>query len=144
MSAFLTVEEVSALAGRTFTGDELNRLSALLPLVSDALRQEAVKVGRNLDAMMAEDESYTSLVKLVTADVLIRVLRQSTVGEPVSQTSQSAGGLSISQTYAIPGGGIAASIMKNDLKRLGLRRQVIRGIELYVQQRDILPDDNTV
>lgn len=146
MNAFLTVDEVCALAGKEFGGAEINRLSALLPLVSDALRQEALKVGRNLDIMIAADEtgSYASVVKLVTADVLIRILRQSTEGDPVSQISQSAGGLSVSQTYAIPGGGIAASIMKNDLKRLGLRRQMIRGIELYVQQGDILPDDHTV
>lgn len=136
MSVFVTVEEVCALSGRTFGAAEESRLIALLPLVSDALRQEARKVGRDLDLMIAEDAtgSYASVVKLVTADVLIRILRQSTEGEPVTQMSVSSGSESVSRTYAIPGGGIAASIMNNDLKRLGLRQQRIRGIEMYVQQ----------
>lgn len=138
MSAFVTVEEVYALSGRTFSEAEDARLVVLLPLVSDALRQEAHKVGRDLDLMITEDAtgSYASVVKLVTADVLIRIMRQSTKGEPVTQMSISSGSESISRTYAIPGGGIAASIMKNDLKRLGLRRQRMRGIEMYVQQDD--------
>lgn len=136
MSAFVTAEEVCALYGKTFSDAEGSRLDVLLPLISDALRQEAHKVGCDLDLMIAEDAtgSYASVVKLVTADVLIRILRQSTEGEPVTQMSISSGSESISRTYAIPGGGIAASIMKNDLKRLGLRRQRMRGIEMYVQQ----------
>lgn len=138
MNAFLTTNEVIALSGRSFTDQEIERLDLLIPMVSDALRQEAYKVGKDLDAMIEEDQtgSYLSVVKLVTSDVVIRAFRQSTEGEPVTQMSQTAGSLSFSRTYAIPGGGIASSIMRNDLKRLGLMRQRIRGIELYDVQRD--------
>lgn len=138
MSAFATLEEVTALSGKAYTSEEQERITTLLPLVSDALRFEAVKVGKDLDSMIDDDETgaYTSVVKLVTIDVVTRVLRQSTDGEPMSQESQSALGYSWSGTYAIPGGGIAAAIMRNDLKRLGLRRQRYGVIETWARSEE--------
>ena len=130
MSSFATLADVTLLSGRTFTSAEQERIVALLPLVSDALRYEAVKVGKDLDEMMSDSSSYASVVKLVTVDVVMRAFNQSNNSEPMSQMSQSALGYTISGTYAIPGGGIANSIMKNDLKRLGLRRQTIGVINL--------------
>ena len=47
------------------------------------------------------------------------------------QESQAAIGYSWSGTYAVPGGGIANCIMRNDLKRLGLKRQRFGVIEWY-------------
>lgn len=131
MSDFATFAEVAALSGRTFTSEERERIEALLPLVSDALRYEATKVGKDIDSMIDEDAAYGSVVKLVTVDVVMRAFKQSSDGEPLSQMSQSALGYSFSGTYAIPGGGIANSIMRNDLKRLGLRRQQIGVIDLW-------------
>jgi len=134
MSAFATLEEVIALTGKNFTADELSRISDLLPLVSDALREEAVKVGRDLDTMISERESFASVAKLVTVDVVVRAMRQSLEGEPMTQESQSAINYSWSGTYAIPGGGIAGCIMRNDLKRLGLRRQRYGVVDFYSQE----------
>ena len=135
MSAYATVEDVAAL-WRPLTVAEGERAEQLLPLISDTLRQEARKVGKDLDEMIAEDEdgSFESTVKLVTVDIIGRVLRQSTSSEPLSQESQSALGYTWSGTFAIPGGGIAAAIMRNDLKRLGLMRQRLGMI-------DLMPDD---
>lgn len=130
MSAFATFEDVTALSGKTFTLTEKERIDALLPLVSDALRYEAYKVGKDLDEMIESSDAYASVVKLVTVDVVLRAYRQAVDGEPMSQMSQSALGYSISGTYAVPGGGIANSIMKNDLKRLGLRKQTMGVINL--------------
>lgn len=131
--AFATVEDVELLGGKALTADETTRTAALLPLISDLLRNEANKVGRNLDGMIVADETgaYGSTVKLVTVDIAIRVLRQDTSGEPMSQESQSGLGYTWSGTYAIPGGGIASAIMRNDLKRLGLRRQRIGALDIY-------------
>lgn len=123
MVNFATPSEVAALSGRTFTKAEHERIEALLPLVCDALRYEAQKVGKDLDDMIDSVDGYQSVVKLVTVDVIIRVLRQSQEGDPMTQESQGALGYTWSGTYAIPGGGIANSIMRNDLKRLGLQRQ---------------------
>lgn len=131
MSSFATLADVTLLSGRTFTSAEQERIVALLPLVSDALRYEAVKVGKDLDEMMDGSSSYASVVKLVTVDVVMRAFNQSNEGEPMSQMSQSALGYTVSGTYAIPGGGIANSIMRNDLKRLGLRKQQIGVVSLW-------------
>ena len=131
MSAFATLDDVMALSGVAYTTEDQERIEELLPLVSDTLRYEAVKVGKDLDEMMAANEAYASVVKLVTIDVVVRALRQSMDTEPMSQESQSALGYSWSGTYAIPGGGIAAAIMRNDLKRLGLRRQRYGVIDLW-------------
>ena len=123
MSDFATVDDVLEISGRNYTSSEQDRIETLLPLVSDALRYEAEKVGKNLDDMITESPPYASVVKLVTIDVVIRAMRQSFEGEPLAQETQSALGYSWQGSYAVSGGGIAASIMKNDLKRLGLRRQ---------------------
>lgn len=128
---FATLAEVEALTGKAYTADEQARIEAILPLVSDALRVEAEKVGKDIDAMVDASVAYASVAKLVTVDIVVRVLRQSQDGEPMTQESQGALGYTWSGTYAIPGGGIAAAIMRNDLKRLGLRRQQIGTVELW-------------
>ena len=132
-TAFATVEDVELLGGKTLTTDERTRTAALLPVISDLLRTEAAKVGRNLDGMIVADETgaYANTVRMVTVDVTIRALRQETSGEPMSQESQSGLGYTWSGTYAIPGGGISGCIMNNDMKRLGLKRQRIGALDIY-------------
>lgn len=129
-ASFATIDDVKVL-WRSLTADEQARVESLLPLISDALRNEAHKVNKDLDEMIEADSAYSSVVKLVTVDIVARVLRQSTTGEVMQQESQSALGYSWSGTYAIPGGGIAQAIMNNDLKRLGLKRQQIGFIDIY-------------
>ena len=138
MSSFASLQDVIMLNSKSYTSEEQERITALLPLVSDALRYEAVKVGKNIDDMIDADDTgaYASVVKMVTVDIVSRVLRQSMDGEPMSQESQSALGYSWSGTYAIPGGGIANAIMRNDLKRLGLRRQQYGVIELWEKSEE--------
>ena len=130
MQPYATVEDVTTL-WRALTTAEAERAAALLPLVSDLLRQAAHNVGRDLDRMISRDPALRSTAKLVTVDVLSRILRQSTEGEPVAQESQSALGYSWSGSYAIPGGGMANALMRTDLKRLGLLKQKIGTVELY-------------
>lgn len=121
---FATVDDISTL-WRPLTSDEQTRANALLPLVSDEIRVIGKRVGKDVDAMIAADETYGSVVKIVTVDVVARILRQSTEGDAMTQESQSGLGYSWSGSYAVPGGGIANSIMVNDLKKLGLIRQQI-------------------
>ena len=131
MSDFATLTDVVVLSGKEYTSKESDRVEALLELVSDALRVEAKKVGKDLDEMVDADPAYASVVKLVTVDVVARVMRQSMDGEPLSQESQSGLGYSWSGTYAVPGGGISGAIMRNDLKRLGIKRQRYGVIDLW-------------
>lgn len=133
--AFATVQDIMDL-WRPLTTDEQTRAGNLLPLVSDTLRNEAKKVGKNLDTLVTEDETYSSVVKLVTVDVVARVLRQTTTGDAMTQESQSAGGYSWSGTYAVPGGGIANAILYSDLKRLGLLNQQIGSVRIWQRSRE--------
>ena len=121
---FATVDDISTL-WRPLTAEEQTRANALLPLVSDEIRVIGKRVNKDVDAMIAADETYGSVVKIVTVDVVARILRQSTEGDAMTQESQSGLGYSWSGSYAVPGGGIANSIMINDLKKLGLIRQQI-------------------
>lgn len=132
MSDYATVQDVIDL-WRPLSADEQARTAKLIPLICDELRVEAQKVGKNLDLMVSLDTALASVAKTVTVDVVSRVLRTSTDGDPMTQESQAANGYSWSGTYAIPGGGIANAIMKNDLKRLGLRCQRYGVIEWYGQ-----------
>ena len=128
--AFATVDDVTCLY-RDLSPSESERAGALLPLVSDELRNYGTQVGVDLDEKKAEDETYASVLKIVTVDVVFRVLRQSLTGDAMTQESQSGLGYSWSGSYAIPGGGISGAIMYNDLKRLGLHRQKMGVIELW-------------
>ena len=132
MSDFATVQDVIDL-WRPLSQDEQTKAGKLIPLVDDELRNQAARVGKDLDAMVEADTSFASVAKVVTVDVVSRILRQSTDGDPMTQESQAANGYSWSGTYAIPGGGISNAIMKNDLKRLGLRGQRYGVIEFYGQ-----------
>lgn len=131
MSAFATLADVQTLTGKAFTEAEQGRITALLPMVSDALCWEAERVGQNLQQMIYENDALANVAKMVTVDIVVRVLRQSQEGEPMTQETQSALGYSWSGTYAVPGGGISGAIMRNDLKRLGIRRQRFGAIDLW-------------
>lgn len=128
MADFATINDIITL-WRALTPEEITRATALLPIVSDSLREEAKKVGEDLDIKAEESVSFSNVLKSVTVDVVARTLLTSTEGEPVSQESQSALGYSWSGTYLVPGGGLF--IKKSELDRLGLKQQRRGVIELY-------------
>ena len=136
-TAFATVEDIQTL-WRPLTSSEQTRAAALLPLISDALRVMAASVGKNIDDMIDDDSTgaYGNLVKITTVDIVARVLRQNTTGDAMTQESQSGLGYSWSGTYAVPGGGIAGAIMRNDLKRLGLARQQIGAMQIWAHSTE--------
>ncbi|MBO7732623.1 MAG: hypothetical protein J6S67_08730 [Methanobrevibacter sp.] len=119
---FATVEDIQRLY-RPLSAAEQDRADALLPLVSDEIRVLGRNYGKDIDARIKVDSAYESVVKIVTCDVTFRILRQNTEGDAMSQESQSALGYSWSGTFAVAGGGIANSILNNDLKKLGLLKQ---------------------
>lgn len=128
MGAFATINDVENLF-RSLSTSEIKRATELLPVVSDSIRQEAIKVGKDIDKMIKDGQLLENVVKSVVVDVVARTLMTSTDSEPMTQVSQSALGYSVSGTYLVPGGGLF--IKKSELARLGLRRQRYGGIELY-------------
>lgn len=128
MQPFATVEELQML-WRELKNSEMKRAMKLLEVVSDTLRVEANRTGKNIDNMMLENPSYTNVVKSVTVDVVARTLMTSTDQEPMTQYSEGALGYQVSGSYLVPGGGL---FIKNaELARLGLRRQRIGGLDFY-------------
>lgn len=130
-TSFATLEDVIAISGATYTAEQQERINTLLPLVSDLIRSEGEAVGKDIDEAVETDAAYASVVKMVTCDVVSRIMRQSTTGEPMSQESQSALGYSWSGTYAIPGGGAAMSLLNNERKMLGIKRQRYGAMEIW-------------
>ncbi len=128
MDPFATVDDLTRL-WRPMTAEEQERAKAVLEVVSDSLRVEARKVGKDLDAMVAADSSFANVAKSVAVDVTARTLMTSTDQEPMTQISESAGPYSASGTFLVPGGGLF--IKKAELARLGLRRQRYGGMEIY-------------
>lgn len=125
---FATVEDI-AILWRPLNDAETSRAEALLPVVSDTLRQEAVNRGYDLDNMITDGKLMGSVIKSVTVDIVARALMTSTTSEPMTQESQSALGYTWSGTYLVPGGGLF--VKESELKRLGLKRQKIGVIEWY-------------
>ncbi len=89
MANFATVEDVENL-WRVLKPTERERAQNLLETVSDSLRVEANKVGKDLDAMVAESVSYANVAKSVTVDVVARTLMTATDQEPMTQVTESA------------------------------------------------------
>ena len=137
MSAFATTQDLIDL-WRPLTTEEEDRAENLLIIVSDELRLRANDVGKDLDEMIEATPALANVAKAVTCDVVARMLMTSTDQEPTTQFSQSALGYSVSGTYLVPGGGLF--IKKNELARLGLKRQKLRGINMLSEpvEEDIL------
>lgn len=128
MENFATIEDLELL-WRPLKPSEEERADSLLEVVSASLRSEATKRGKDLDKMIADNESLAIVAKSVTVDVVARTLMTSTDQEPMAQMSESALGYSVSGTFLVPGGGLF--IKKSELARLGLRRQRYGVIDFY-------------
>lgn len=128
MDDFATIDDLEKL-WRELKPDEIEKANELLTIVSNSLRYEAEKAGKNLDQMITDSEYLKSVATSVTVDVVARTLMTSTDSEPMTQISQSALGYSVSGTYLVPGGGLF--IKKSELARLGLRRQRYGVIDFY-------------
>lgn len=125
---FATIDDLYRL-WRPLKPGEIERAESLLTVVSDSLRIEAKKVGKNLDVLVTGSVSYANVVKSVTVDVVARTLMTSTDQEPMTQVAESALGYSVQGTFLVPGGGLF--IKNSELARLGLRRQRYGVMELY-------------
>lgn len=125
---YATIDDIKAL-WRAMTADEEERAEALIPIVCASLREEAKKVGKDLDCMIENDPDLALVAKSVVTDIIARTLMTSTDQEPMSQFTESAGGYSASGTFLVPGGGLF--IKDSELARLGLKVQRRRAVDPY-------------
>ncbi len=128
MTNFATIQDVIDLY-RALTPTEVTKATALLPIISDRLRQCARNVGKDLDEMIEEGNVLANVVKSVTVDIVARTLQTPTEGAPMSQFSESALGYAVSGTFLSPGGGVF--IKNSELDALGLNRQQYGVIDLF-------------
>ena len=125
--AYASLNDIIVLF-RELTPKEEERATALLPIVEDSLKMEAMKVNKDLDLMIKEGVLLENVLKSVIVDIVSRALMTSTNSEPMTQMSQSALGYSYSGTFLNPGGGLF--IKKSELARLGLKKQRIVVVSL--------------
>jgi len=128
MASFATLSDIQALK-RELTMPEQIRATALLPVVSDTIRFEARKIGKDVDALVAGDPSFANVVKAVTVDVVMRELNTPGTQLPATQYAESAGSVSLS--YSLPNGSGRIALWPSDLKSLGFRRQQIGSLPLW-------------
>lgn len=125
---YVTLDDITILF-RALTSQEEERAKALLPIVEDSLKMEAMKVGKDLELMIENGELLPNVLRSVVVDIVSRTLMTSTDMEPMTQTTQTALGYSFSGTFLNPGGGLF--IKKSELARLGLKKQKYGVIDLY-------------
>lgn len=128
MADYADVNDIIALK-RALTAEESERAAYLIPVVCAAMRYEAQKVGKDLDAMIAEDSCLAVVAKAVAVDVVMRELNTPGTQLPATSYSEAAGG--VSQSYSLPNASGRIALWPSDLKALGLRRQKIDAIPLW-------------
>ena len=128
MANFASLNDIQALK-RALTVTEQMRASALLPVVSDTIRYEARKAGKDADALVAADPAFANVVKAVMVDVVMRELNTPGTQLPATQYAESAGSVSLS--YSLPNGSGRIALWPSDLKSLGFRRQQIGSLPLW-------------
>lgn len=127
MNSFITIDDISAL-WKPLDESEKEKVEALIPIVSDLLRQEAKNAGKRIETMLADGTLYPNVLKSVIVDIISRTMMTPTEAAPLSQMSQTGLGYTVQGTFLNPGGGIF--IKKSELARLGIRRQQMRMVDL--------------
>lgn len=100
----------------------------MLPQASAKLRISAKKYGKDIDAMIADDEDYGLTVKSIVEQAVIRALSSLNTNPAVSQVTQSGLGYSATATYF--NAGQSLYFLKTELKDLGLMRQTFGMLEV--------------
>lgn len=132
VQTYATVADIEAV-GRTLTAAEQQIAQVLLEQASAKLRMTARQYGCNIDEMIADKDTgadYALVVKSVVVQAVLRALDSSAdTNPPAVQASQAALGYSVSMTYL--NSGQALYFLKNELKELGLLRQLCGVLEVY-------------
>lgn len=128
-TVYASVEDITAL-GISLTATQREAAEILLATASSKLRLIAKKFNIDLDTAVAEDEDYSAAVKSVVIQSVTRALNSISDASPaLTQGSESNGSYSVSMTYL--NAGQSLYFLRNELKELGLKRQVYGALELY-------------
>lgn len=128
-TVYASVSDITAL-GISLTAQQQEAATILLNTASSKLRLAAAKHSKDLDALIAASEDYGDAVKGVVIQAVTRALNSIADSAPAAtQGSESNGNYSISMTYL--NAGQSLYFLRNELKELGLMRQIFGAIDLY-------------
>lgn len=136
-AVYATVADILAL-GVNLTSQQQAAAEVLLPQASAKLRISAKKYGKDIDAMIGDDEDYGLAVKSVVEQAVIRALSSLDTNPAVSQVTQSGLGYSATSTYF--NAGQSLYFLRTELKDLGLMRQTFGALEVYADDTVITGD----
>lgn len=126
---YASQEDITAL-GKKLTAEQQSAAEMLIDAASAKLRIIAKKYGKDIDAMIANDDDYGLVVKNTVVQAVARALSCISDSSPaITQGSQSAMGYSVSMTYL--NAGQSLYYLRNELKDLGLLRQTWGAVEVY-------------
>ncbi len=129
VTVYASVEDITAL-GISLTATQRGAAEILLGTASSKLRLIANKYGINLDAAVSADDDYKEAVKSIVVQSVTRALNSISDASPaLTQGSETNGSYSVSMTYL--NAGQSLYFLRNELKELGLKRQVYGALELY-------------
>ena len=117
MSDYATVQDVINLK-RSLTSEEQTRAGYLIPIISNLIRVEAQRTGRDYDHLIVETPILADVAKSVTCDVVIREINTPGTQLPATSYSEGAGG--VTQSYTLPNSSGAIKLWPSDMKALGL------------------------
>lgn len=127
--AYATPDDYEGIYGVNLSLSDSERVENLLNAASSMLNVELKKRGKTA-SYITDDEDIAEVARLVCCAAVNRIMKKaSDTGGDLSQFSQSALGYTVSGTYLNPGDDLY--FLNNELKRLGLKRQLIGVIEPY-------------
>ena len=127
--AYAKVSDITAL-GISLTATQRDAAEILLSTASSKLRLIAKRYGIDLDEAVTADDDYNAAVKSIVVQSVTRALNSISDTSPAaSQGSETNGSYSISMTYL--NAGQSLYFLRNELKEIGLKRQVYGALELY-------------
>ncbi|WP_297956232.1 Gp19/Gp15/Gp42 family protein [uncultured Ruminococcus sp.] len=136
-TAYCTVNDILAL-GYQLTNQQQEAAQSIIDMASAKLRIQAKKYGKDIDKMLADEndgEDYSLAVKNVVINATVRALNTVSDDTPaLSHGSETNGSYSIQMTYL--NAGQSLYFLRNELKDLGLLRQVYGAIEIYDTEKE--------
>ncbi len=137
-AVYATVADIRAV-GYPLSEAQETAASTMIEQASARLRLTAKRVGKDIDAMIADPasgEDYALAVKSVVVQSVCRGLDAAQgTGQAITQGSQTIGAYSVQQTYFNPGQSLY--FVRNELKDLGLYRpQRFGSLELWASDAD--------
>lgn len=138
ITVYAAVSDITTI-GCNLSAAQQEAAERLIEYASARLRVIARKVGKNIDALIADKdtgEDYALAVKYTVVQVVSRALNNMDAGTgALTQGSQTLGSYSVQMTYYNPGQ--ICYFTRNELKELGLyRTQVYGAVELWASEEE--------